>query len=102
MKQYKIDELNQLHTDSKSLDREAVAEFRSNILLIAGEHYSKRMTDRAQSRGTTSAQVNQAYQLRITKNLLHRAHRVYVTSILSQSPSAAVTPRTSNCSSVAC
>ena len=94
MKQYKIDELNQFHMDSKAMDRESVAEFRSNILLIAGEHYSKRMQDLAQSRGRTTGQTQEAYRLRITKNLLHRAHRVYVTSILNQSPSAAVTPRT--------
>lgn len=93
MKQYKIDELNQLHTDSKSLDREAVAEMRSNILLIAGEHYSKRLQDAISLRGRTTGQTQEAYRLRITKNLLHRAHRLYVNSILTQSPGVAISPR---------
>lgn len=93
MKQYKIDELNQLHTESKSLDKESVSEMRSNILLIAGEHYSKRMTDAVAQRGRTQGINSEAYRLRITKNLLHRAHRVYVSSILTQSPGIAIRPR---------
>jgi hypothetical protein len=93
MKQYKIDELNQLHTDSKSLDREAVAEMRSNILLIAGEHYSKRLQDAISLRSRTTGQAQETYRLRITKNLLHRAHRLYVNSILTQSPGVSVVPR---------
>jgi hypothetical protein len=94
MEQYKIEELNQLHTEAKAADRESLAEFRSNILLIAGEHYSKRMVDAASQRGRTNGSgVNESYKLRITKNLLHRAHRVYMSSILSQSPGVAITPR---------
>jgi len=96
MEQMKIDELNQMHTESKSADKEAFAEFRSNILLISGEHFSKRLLDTPQVRGRnlTGTAGTEQYRLRITKNYLHRAHRLYVTSILTQAPSAAVTPRT--------
>ena len=45
MKPLKIEELNKLHDDAKSLDKESVAEMRSNILLISGEHYSKRLNE---------------------------------------------------------
>lgn len=92
MKPYKIDELNKLHDDAKSLDKEATAEMRSNILLIAGEQYTKRMNElwqRNRVNGTTA----DPYQLRITKNWLHRAHRVYVNAIMSQAPGATVVPR---------
>ena len=93
--QLKIEELNQMHSESKAADREAVAEFRSNILLISGEHFSKRLLDGPNLRGrnTTGASSADPYRLRITKNYLHRAHRLYVTSILNQSPSATVSPR---------
>lgn len=96
MEQMKIDELNQMHTESKAADKEAFAEFRSNILLISGEHFSKRLLDTPQVRGRnlTGTAGTEQYRLRITKNYLHRAHRLYVTSILTQSPSATVTPRT--------
>jgi len=93
VKQYKIEELNQLHEDAKSVDKEAIAEFRSNILLIAGEHYSKRMLDIVEQRGRTQGLSQEPYRLRITKNLLHRAHRIYTTAILTQSPGVAFTPR---------
>ena len=93
MKQYKIEELNKLHQDAKSLDKEVVAEMRSNILLIAGEHYSKRLQDAISMRSRTTGQSQEAYRLRITKNLLHRAHRLYVNAILSQAPGIAITPR---------
>jgi hypothetical protein len=92
MKPYKIDELVKLHEDAKSVDREAIAEMRSNILLVAGEHYSKRLNELWQ-RTRTNGLTQDPYQLRITKNWLHRAHRVYVNSILSQSPDVTITPR---------
>lgn len=94
MKTYKIDELNKLHTDSKSLDKEAIAEMRSNILLVSGEHYSKRMTEMwSRTRVTTNTTASEGYKLRITKNWLHRAHRIYCQSILAQAPGVAVSPR---------
>ena len=95
MEQYKIEELNQMHTESKAADKEATAEFRSNILLVSGEHYSRRLQDSAQTRGRTGSGADtDQFKLRITKNYLHRAHRLYVSSILTQSPNATVTPRT--------
>lgn len=93
MKVYKIDELNKLHTDSKSLDKESIAEMRSNILLIAGEHFSKKLNQAIDHRNRTNVGNNDSYKLRITKNYLHRAHRVYVNSILSQSPGVTISPR---------
>jgi hypothetical protein len=92
MPTYKIDELNKLHDDSKSLDKEAISEFRSNILLISGEHYSKRLNELWQ-RNRVNGLTSDPYSLRITKNWLHRAHRIYVNAIISQSPGVAITPR---------
>lgn len=92
MKPYKIDELNKLHDDAKSVDKQAIAEFRSNILLISGEHYSRRLNEFWQ-RNRVNGITDDPYQLRITKNWLHRAHRIYVNAITSQSPGVAITPR---------
>jgi hypothetical protein len=95
MQPLKIDELNKLHDDAKSLDKETVAEMRSNILLISGEHYSKRLNELWQ-RNRVNGSTQDPYSLRITKNWLHRAHRIYVNSILSQSPGVTVVPRNSS------
>jgi hypothetical protein len=92
-KPLKIEDLNKLYDDAKAVDREAIAEMRSNILLIAGEHYSKRMTEAVNMRGRVTGQAPESYRLRITKNWLSRAQRLYVNSIISQSPGVAVTPR---------
>jgi hypothetical protein len=92
MKKLKIDELNTLYEDSKTVDREALAEMRSNILLIAGEHYSRKMTE-WWNRTRTNQQVTENYKIRITKNWLHRAHRLYMSSILSKAPGTKISPR---------
>ena len=74
MQKRTIDDLNRLHTDAKSADEEAVAEMRTAILLIAGEHYSKKMTD-WWNRSRTTAQQSESAKLRITKNWkIGRAH----------------------------
>lgn len=92
MKSLAIDELNELYETAKALDKETVAEMRSAILLIAGEHYSKRLVEwYAKTRGV-SPTVEQP-RLRITKNWLHKASRLYVSSILSKAPSTVISPR---------
>ena len=63
MKVYKIDELNKLHTDSKALDKESIAEMRSNILLIAGEHFSKKLNQAIDHRNRTNVGNNDSYKL---------------------------------------
>lgn len=92
-KKLKIEDLNKLYDDAKAVDKESIAEMRSNILLIAGEHYSKRMTEAVNVRGRVTGQSPEGYRLRITKNWLNRAQRLHVNAILSQSPGVAVTPR---------
>lgn len=92
MKPMKIDELNKLHDDAKSVDKEILSEMRSNILLISGEHYSKRLNDLWQ-RNRVNGITADPYQLRITKNWLHRAHRIYVNAIMSQAPGVTISPR---------
>lgn len=92
MPKYKIDELNELYEEAKRVDREIVAEMRSSILLLAGEHYTRRMQEWF-NRSRTTGQTSDGAKLRITKNWLHRAHRLYVTSITSQAPGTAISPR---------
>jgi len=95
MKTKNIEELNRLYDAAKSADKEAVAEMRSNILLIAGDHFSKRMTESGsfRQRGNGADKTDSSYKLRITKNWLSRAQRIYVNSILSQSPGVGISAR---------
>lgn len=95
-KPFTIEDLNRLHSDAKSIDKDSTTEMRNNILLIAGEHFSKRNssfpTNKQRTNGVT-AQDSDSYKLKITKNWIHRAHRVYMSSILSQAPGVAISPR---------
>lgn len=85
-----IQELNQLFNDAKSADRSVHAEMRSNVLLVEGSHYTKKLNEVYNQRGTRTGSDS---KLRITKNWLHRAHRLYVNSILNQVPGVHANPR---------
>lgn len=87
----KIADLNALYTEADQVDRDVFAEMRSNILLIAGEHYTKRnqLWDR-KIRATQD--LTEQQKLRLTKNHIHRAHRYYVTSVLSYAGGVSIMP----------
>lgn len=89
----KLADLISMVETAKSLDRDAVAEMRTNILMVAGEHYTKRMNETfARSRSAnTSHDTNP--KLRITKNNIYRAHKLYTSSISSLTPGVTVSPR---------
>lgn len=87
-----ITELNALYDEAKQVDREMFAKMRSAILLIAGEHYSKRM-EAFWNRQKNNNSSQDSYKIKITKNWIHRAHRLYMSSILSKAPGSAVSPR---------
>lgn len=84
-----IDELNKLYNDGKDVDKEVHAEMRSNVLLVAGEHYTRKLMGAANRGSNQSSEP----RLRITKNWIHRAHRMYVNAILNKAPGAAASPR---------
>jgi hypothetical protein len=87
-----VEDLNRMYQDAKSADKEQFAEFRSAILMIAGDHYSKRMSE-WWNRSRTTQQTSENYKMRITKNWIHRAHRLYMKNILNKSPGTTFTPR---------
>jgi hypothetical protein len=88
-----VSDLLKLVTDAKSLDKEAVAEMRSNIQLVAGDHYSRRMSEAFNRQRSSTDQIPDGQKLRITKNNIHRAHRLYVSSISALAPGIAILPR---------
>jgi hypothetical protein len=90
MEKRQISELNQLFHESKQVDKETYAEMRSNILLSAGEHFSKKNPG-GMRRGAGDVQESQ--KLRITKNRIHRNLKIYKNHILSKCPGATVKPQ---------
>lgn len=91
MKSLKISELNELYKEAEEVDKALFAEQRSNILLVAGEHYTKR--DQNFERSIRSTQdLTESQKLRLTKNHMHRVQRRYVSSILSHAPGVTILP----------
>lgn len=86
-----VEELERLYNDSESVDKELYSEMRSNILLIAGEHYTKNVNKHfARLRETN--RLTETLKLRLTKNHIHKVHRYYTNSILSKVPGVTCVP----------
>lgn len=89
----KLAELNKMYEDSIAADKDVVAEMRSNILLIAGEHYNnkkfKGMLDGIRGMKDSSKDDQ---RIRLTKNHVKKIHKIFVNKIVSQSPGVMMTP----------
>jgi hypothetical protein len=89
-----LDELNKLYTEAEEVDKELFAEQRSNLLLVAGEHYAKvnkAVASNIRTSGSKSGATEQ--KLRLTKNHMHKVHRSYKTAILAEAPSTTIGPK---------
>src|SRR4051812_35147657 len=87
-----INELNPLYSDSEQVDSELFAEQRSNILLVAGDHFSKK-SSRFWNRIREAKDISDETKLRLTQNHLHKICRTYVNAIISYAPGAGISPR---------
>lgn len=88
-----LEQLNRIYSEAEESDRELFAEQRSNVLLIAGEHYNRinfRIASQVRQTNRTSTSEQ---KLRLTKNHLHKISRAYTTHILSESPGVTVLPQ---------
>lgn len=92
MKKHKLDELNQHYKDAESCDDEIFSEMRSNLLLVSGNHYSKKTTSFF-SRVRNSQKMNETQKLRLTKNHLHKITRHYIQAITSKVPGVIPEPQ---------
>ncbi len=92
MKKLALSDLNQLYTDSEECDTQVFSEMRSNILLAAGEHYSK-SSAKVYARLRDQNKISDNAKLRLTKNHIHKITRYYEQQILSKSPGVIVRPK---------
>lgn len=86
-----VDDLNKIYEEAETADRETFAEFRSNVQLIAGEHYSKR-TNYFQTLRDNREKTNDN-KLRLTMNHMYRVVKHYVANILGYAPGTAIYPQ---------
>ena len=92
MKEMTIDELNRCYREGNDVDKDAFSEMRSNVLLSAGEHYSKKgATKNPQIRDNTK--MSSKSKLRLTKNHIYRVVKTYTNSIIAKAPGVRPTPK---------
>lgn len=87
-----IEELNRLYSEADQADQEHFAEQRSNVLLIAGEHYTKRNA-KYWNRIRDAKDLSSEQKLRLTKNHIQKIAKLYVNNIISHAPSVTPTPK---------
>lgn len=85
MVKHKIEELNQQYREAESCDDEVFAEMRSNLLLVSGNHYSKKTTSFF-SKVRNTQRLSDTQKLRLTKNHIHKITRHYIQAISTKVP----------------
>ncbi len=91
MKKHTISELNRLYNEAIEADKEVYAEQRSNLQLVAGEHYNKRNT-RYWDRIRQTEQLSTEQKLRLTKNHIYKASKIRKNVILSHAAGVTIIP----------
>jgi len=92
MKKHDNPALTALYVDGDSVDQEVFAEMRSNLLLVAGEHYNRRQSS-FYRRIRDSRELSQEQKLRLTKNHIQKICKTYVNQILSAAPGVGFEPK---------
>jgi hypothetical protein len=87
-----IAKLNTYYFDGDSCDQDTFVEMRSNILLVAGEHYNRRQS-RFYRRIRDSRELSQEQKLRLTKNHTRKICQIYANNIVSANPNVGFTPK---------
>ena len=87
-----IKELNELYGNAEQIDKEVFSEMRTNILLVAGNHYENARSKQF-GRIRDSRNISSDQKIRLTKNHIGRIARIYQNSILSNNPHVTISPK---------
>lgn len=90
-KQYDVAELNKLHKEAKDCDKEIFADQRSQLQLVAGEHYNKKNTKFIE-RVRDAQSINDNQKLRLTKNHTYKISKIRKNILLSHAANVAILP----------
>lgn len=81
-----------MYSDADNADQDIFTEQRSNILLIAGEHYTRKNA-KYWNRIRDSKDLSNEQKIRLTKNHIQKITKTYVNNIIQHAPSVKVIPR---------
>lgn len=91
LKKHTIKDLDRMYLDAEQVDKPLFAQMRSNLMLVAGDHYNKKLStifDRIRS----SKKVEKRDKLRLTKNHIQRIIDIYKNELLDSDPSIGFEP----------
>lgn len=88
----KLSDLEELYTESEACDKKIFSEMRTNLQLVAGEHYV-REGSRYWNRIRDAKQLTDEQKIRLTKNHIQRVTKRYVNQIQSMVPGVAALPK---------
>jgi len=87
-----IKDLNEVWKDAEACDKDLRSEQRTNIQLVAGDHYN-RQGSRYWNRIRESKKLSPETRLRITKNHIGKITKLYRNAIQQHSPGVAIVPK---------
>lgn len=91
-KHHNIQELNRLFQESVTADQELWAEQRSNVQLIAGEHYARK-GNKFWNRVRDSKDLTSEQKIRLTKNHIRKIVLIYRNAITGYAPGVQAGPK---------
>lgn len=91
-KELKHADLIKLYKDGDSTDKSIYNEQRSNLMLVAGNHYTRK-DSKFWSRLRDANNVASEQKIRLTKNHVQRICKIYENNILSYSPAVSIEPK---------
>lgn len=90
-----ISKLDREYRDGESADKGIFAEMRSNLMLIAGDHYTKK-DSLINRRIRDNRELSETQKLRLTKNHTRRICHLYSNNILAAGPNVGFSPKDEN------
>lgn len=90
-----IEDLNRLYTEGEECDKRVFAEMRTNLQLVAGEHYV-REGSKFWNRIRDDKQLTSEQRIKLTKNHIQRVTKIYRNEIESVAPGVAITAANEN------
>lgn len=81
-----------MYQEAESIDKKLFAEQKSNVLLHAGEHYT-RQGSKFWNHVRDAKQLDNSVKIRITKNHIQRICKKYINNIVNQAPGVTILPK---------
>lgn len=87
-----LEDLNKFYSEGESVDQQLFAEYRSNVLLVSGDHYIKSNSNYFH-RIRDAKQLSSELKLKISINYIQRITKQIVNGIMTYAPNVRVYPK---------